>query len=123
MLSVTNQQTINQLLRGNSNGFYYAKRVGGAVIKIGSPAPPNNGTFETFNGTALSTTDYKTDTINNFNGVFHSENYLDHAPSTSIIAPIPFDTAVRVVDVPAITDKADVTFTFVSGTFRYRLQS
>ncbi len=114
------QQTINQLIRGNSNGFYYDKRVGGSVIKIGLPSPTDNGTFATFNGVALSTTDYKSATITSHNNVLHSENYLDHSSATPAISPINYDTAVRVN--AGFNDEVNVTWTPNSGGFRYRLQ-
>jgi hypothetical protein len=113
------QLTLTGISSGNNGGVHVRKRVGGSVIKVGLPAPPDNGEDHTYAGSILSNTDYKGDTING-RQVAYCENYLDHSSGTLAIATPSFDTAVRVN--AGSTDVANVTWTPIPGAFRYRLQ-
>jgi len=113
------QQALTGIDSGNNSGVHIRKRTGGSVIKVGSPAPTNNGEDFTFAGTILATTDYKSDTIIG-RQVAYSENYLDHSANTATIVAPNYDTAVRVN--VGITDSVNVTWTPIAGGFRYILQ-
>ena len=107
------------LSAGIGNGGIYYNRTAGSLVEVTGSLPTITNQA-TFNGTNLSNTDYKGDTMTNTNrGAFDSQSHwLARVDTVPILNPVNFDSAVR----NFTTNRVDVEFEHQPGVFRYRLQ-